>query len=329
MKRLMLMGGSTLLLSGALLVGIFAHSQTTSAHSITDTPTATATVSTSSASTATVVSTSPIATATVSTITTATATAVITPVATAAASTTPTATASTPVATATASATSTATTSTTPTATATATITPVATATATPPVSGQNKYCMLFLQDLASRLNVTPTALQKDTLAAIEDVLDQKVKDGVLSRMWAARIKYWLESTNHQFCPVPPPHCPLIRDVPHCVIAPWRGGWPLHPVHPAMEKYRMDLKSQIATGLNLSVDQLSIQLQSGKSLSDIASAHQISIGQLQTLVSNSVQNVLGEAIKAGDLPQSVADHIALFQKNHPEMLLHILNAHRM
>jgi hypothetical protein len=66
---------------------------------------------------------------------------------------------------------------------------PTPTPTATP-----DPYCQQYQQDLARRLGVPVSTLQKDTLAASEDVLARLVKDGKLTQDQANRIRSRLES---------------------------------------------------------------------------------------------------------------------------------------
>ena len=70
------------------------------------------------------------------------------------------------------------------------TTTPTATTpTATTPTATTNRYCQQYQQDLAKRLGVPVSTLQKDSLAASEDVLAQLVKDGKLTQSQANRIR--------------------------------------------------------------------------------------------------------------------------------------------
>jgi hypothetical protein len=61
--------------------------------------------------------------------------------------------------------------------------------TATMPTATTNRYCQQYQQDLAKRLGVPVSTLQKNSLAASEDVLAQLVKDGKLTQSQANRIK--------------------------------------------------------------------------------------------------------------------------------------------
>ena len=66
------------------------------------------------------------------------------------------------------------------------------------PTATTNRYCQQFQQDLAKRLGVPVSTLQKECLAAAEDVLAQLVKDGKLTQSQANQIRSHMES--HMAC---------------------------------------------------------------------------------------------------------------------------------
>ena len=70
------------------------------------------------------------------------------------------------------------------------------------PTATPNPYCQQYQQDLAKRLGVPVSTLQKDQLAAAEDELVRLVKDGKLTQNQANRIRSRLEShvacTGHE-----------------------------------------------------------------------------------------------------------------------------------
>ena len=74
--------------------------------------------------------------------------------------------------------------------------------TAPTPTATPNPYCEQYQQDLAKRLGVSDSTLQKDRLAAGEDVLATLVKDGKLTQDQANRIRSRMEShvpcTGHE-----------------------------------------------------------------------------------------------------------------------------------
>ena len=181
-----------------------------------------------------------------------------------------------------------------------------ATASSTP--TGTNPYCQQYLQDLANRLGVSVSTLQQDKLGAAEDVLAQLVKDGKLTQNQANQIKQRLES--HKAC-----------------SGNGRGLWGRGVEIQALKQYLPSVTTQLAQGLHMTVDQLGAQLQSGKSLSDIATAQGVSSSQLQTLVTSTFQSTVNKAVSDGNLTQQQATNITQMLQKNPGVLNHLLNGH--
>jgi hypothetical protein len=91
-----------------------------------------------------------------------------------------------------------------------------------------------------------------------------------------------------------------------------------------LKQYAPDIKNQIAQGLHLTPDQLTTQLQAGKTLSDIATTQNISASQLQTVVSNALQTSLQPAVTDGTLTQRQLDRLIKKYQNNPSLLDHLL-----
>jgi len=70
-----------------------------------------------------------------------------------------------------------------------------------------------------------------------------------------------------------------------------------------LKQYAPDIEKQIAQGLHLTSDQLTQQLQAGKTLKDVAKAQNIAPAQLKTIIANAVQNGLKPEVAAGNLSQ--------------------------
>lgn len=84
----------------------------------------------------------------------------------------------------------------------------------------------------------------------------------------------------------------------------------------ALKQYAPDIKSQIAQGLKMTPEQLTTQLQAGKTLSDVANAQKVSPTQLQTIISNALQTSLKPAISSGDLTQKQLNNLVKrYEKN--------------
>jgi polyhydroxyalkanoate synthesis regulator phasin len=169
-----------------------------------------------------------------------------------------------------------------------------------------NPYCQQYLQDLANRLGVSVSTLQQDKLGAAEDVLAQLVKDGKLTQNQANQIKQRLQS--HQACTG--------------IAKGLRGrGVTLQ----SLKQYLPDVATQVAQGLHMTSTQLVSQLQSGKSLSQIATAQGVSSSQLQTIVTNAIQSAVNKAVSDGNLTQQQATNFMQMLQKHPNALNRLLN----
>jgi len=91
-----------------------------------------------------------------------------------------------------------------------------------------------------------------------------------------------------------------------------------------LKQYTPSIKNQIAQGLHLTPDQLTSQLKSGKTLSDIATAQNISSTQLQTIVGNAIQNALKPAVTDGTLTKKQVDKLTKRFQSNPVLLDHLL-----
>jgi polyhydroxyalkanoate synthesis regulator phasin len=180
------------------------------------------------------------------------------------------------------------------------------TAASTP--TATNPYCQQYLQDLAKRLGVPVSTLQQDKLASAEDVLAQLVKDGKLTQNQANQMKQRLES--HQAC-----------------SGNGRGLWGRGVTMQSLKQYLPSVATDVAKGLRISSAQLMSQLQSGKSLSDIATAQGVSSSQLQTLVTNAIQSAVNKAVSDGNLTQQQATNIMQMLQKNPGALNHLFNGH--
>ena len=182
------------------------------------------------------------------------------------------------------------------------TVTATPTSTPTP-----NPYCEQYLRDLANRLHVSVSTLQQDKVAAMKDVLAQMVKDGKLTQKQANAIEQRLQT--HQAC-----------------TGMGMNGIDTKLVMHALQGYMSQINNQVAQGLHLSPSQLQSQLQSGKSLSDIAAAQHVSASQLHTIVMDAVQSALNKAVSNGDVTQQQATTFMQALQSHPQFVDHILHA---
>src|SRR5579863_8286859 len=172
-----------------------------------------------------------------------------------------------------------------------------------------NPYCEQYLQTLASKLNVSVTTLEQDQLAAKEAVINQAVSNGKLTQAQATAIEQKLKSRQA------------------CSGSSQRTPWQGYVTRQFLQKYRSDIVNQVAQGLHLTSSKLVSDLKAGESLSQIATAQHVSAAQLQTIVTNAVNNTLKIAVSAGDLTQAQASAYTAFLQNHPHWLQSLLNRH--
>ncbi len=93
-----------------------------------------------------------------------------------------------------------------------------------------------------------------------------------------------------------------------------------------LKQNKSQILNQIAQGLHMTSAQLQTQLQSGKTLSQIATAQNISATQLQTIVTNAVKSALQPAVSSGTINQlQVNAYVKRLQKN-PQVLENALKA---
>ena len=151
-----------------------------------------------------------------------------------------------------------------------------------------------LLNDVASRLKVTPTALR----TAIEDAekaqIDQQVKDGVLTKAEGDAIKERIDSGR---------------------VGIMAGG-------PAdLSPGELGILSSAADYLGLSSSDLRNQLDQGNSLSDVAKAKSKDVAGLKTAIVNGATKALATAVSSGDLTDTQRDTILAQVKNNIDDLV--------
>ncbi len=175
--------------------------------------------------------------------------------------------------------------------------------------SAATDYCSQFQTDLAKKLGVTSDKLKSAESAAASDTIDQMVKDGKISQTQADQIKARLgDATNCQFKN----------------NGSTSGSFNMQK----LQQYLVAAEAQVAKGLGISSANLTSQLQSGKSLHDIATAHNVNDAQLKTLLNNAIQSELKAAVKAGDVTQAQADMVTKQLSNNPSFLNSLIARHQ-
>lgn len=177
--------------------------------------------------------------------------------------------------------------------------------------SPTNTYCTQFQQNLAKRLNISTSTLQQAEIAAADDTLAQMVKDGKLTQTQANQIKSRL--ANGIPCNLMGGH------------GPGRGGKGAFGFGgPQLQQYMSAVESQIAQALRINTNTLTSDLQNGQTLHQIASAHNVSDSQLESVIKSAVQTELKSAVNASAITQTQANTISQ-QLNNSQFLNNLIN----
>src|SRR3954447_505290 len=144
-----------------------------------------------------------------------------------------------------------------------------------------------FINDVAQRLNVPPDKVKSALQGAFSDRLDAAVAAGTLTRSQADAIKRRAEQRGG---------VPLIGGPPRAFF----GG----PGGPFVAGF-----DAAATYLGLTTQQIHDQLQSGKSLADIASQRKKDLNGLKQAIEKGIRRRLDTAVKNNRITKSQEDQI--------------------
>lgn len=153
--------------------------------------------------------------------------------------------------------------------------------------SGTNPRDAL-LKDAAQRLNVSPDKLRAALQGAVGDQLDQAVKAGKLTQQQADRIKQRMQQRGD--------------------FLPFGGGGPHRFMHAFGPGPRAGL-SAAASYLGLTRAQLRQQLESGKSLADVAKAKGKDLKGLEDAIVAAEKARLDKAVQNGRITSAQRDRI--------------------
>ncbi len=183
--------------------------------------------------------------------------------------------------------------------------------TATPKTTTKAKktaYCAQYEQDLAKQLGVSVQTLTNDRDSALKATINQEVKDKKITQQRATKL---IDAINKH--PQFDNGCAILHkqhaDVGHALLL----------------KYRTSIENQIAQGLHLTSAQLVSQLQAGKTLAQIAQTQHVSTADLHTLVNNTINATLKQAVTDKTITQQRADAITKFLSSHPKYENGVLN----
>lgn len=166
-----------------------------------------------------------------------------------------------------------------------------------------------FLNDVAGRLHVSPSALQSAITGALGDRLDAAVKAGRITQAQADAIKQRIKKNGG---------VPFLGGRPHPLAGgpggPFFGG-PGGPFRAGFDA--------AATYVGLTPQQLHNQLESGKSLADVAKAKNKDLGGLKTAIEDSAKARLDTAVKNKRITQSQENRLLSGLSQRIDMLVQL------
>jgi hypothetical protein len=153
-----------------------------------------------------------------------------------------------------------------------------------------------FLNDAAKRLNVTPEELKAALKGARDDQIDAAVAAGKLTREQGEAMKQ--RSAQGGLPPF--------------------GGFGHHD---GFGHHGPPALAAAATYLGMTEAELHVQLETGKSLADVAKAKGKSVDDLEKALAAEMKKTLEAAVKAGKLTQAQADEMQARMTEHLDDLV--------
>ena len=160
------------------------------------------------------------------------------------------------------------------------------------------------INDAAKRLGIAPAKLNDALNGALQDRVDAAVADGRLTKAQGDALKKKIAAGE----------TPLIFGGAGPHGRPGPGGRPGFGF--GLERHDGDGLEAAATYLGITEAQLGTELANGKSLADVAKAHDKTVDGLVDALTKDAQTKLDAAVKAGKLTQKQADDMLNELKSH-------------
>ena len=158
-------------------------------------------------------------------------------------------------------------------------------------------YCTLYEQTLASELKVSTGALEQANLDAIQKTLDQMRADGRITAIEETQITQLLQQVGKQ---------PCTSLTPKAVMTYLQND-PI--VQQQLANAHATLGAAVAAKLGVTPDTLSADLAKGQTIAQLASAHKVSIADVNAAYLAAAQSLLSQAVSGGILTQEQAKYL--------------------
>jgi hypothetical protein len=172
-------------------------------------------------------------------------------------------------------------------------------ATSTPATRTKSDYCTLYEQALANGLKIKTSVLEQANSAALQAVINQLYKDGKIDAQQEAKLKQ--QATSSSTSP-----CANLSDVI------WQHSGQGHQGNGALAGAYQAVVAQVASTLHLTTTQLQSDLDSGQTVTQIASAQKVDISVVKAKYLSTLQAQLAKAVSAGKLSQQQSS--AIYQR---------------
>lgn len=176
--------------------------------------------------------------------------------------------------------------------------------------TGKNNDREAYLNDVATRLHVSRSQLDDALKGAFEDRLAAAVKAGTLSQAEADAIKKKVEANGG----VPPVGGPF----------PGKGPGPGGPGHDLGFGFKLGFGAaagDVAKYLDLTTAKLRTQLESGKSLADVATAQKKSVSGLKDAIKAAAKKQLDSLVASKKITQDQANNALTELNDHIDDLV--------
>jgi hypothetical protein len=199
--------------------------------------------------------------------------------------------------------------------------TAAATAAAKPASSDQQrtnadveKYANALVANFASRLGVDQARLNSAFTAAANDTVDQAVRDGKVTQDEATKIKLLASSGLSGVLMA----LPSVSSGEKGMAVSDDSGIAVLKMSGAVDS----LWNAAATTIGISREQLQSEQQAGKSIAEVAQAHNVSLQKVKDAVLAAARAAISSQVQAGKLTQAQADKI---NSDLPTLLDQLLN----
>lgn len=171
-------------------------------------------------------------------------------------------------------------------------------ASVSPDATGVAKYCEVYEAALANNLHVSTGALEQANLGAIQQTLDQLVKDGQLTAFEEAQIMQLAQTVGQQPCT----HLNAQSLITFLQKDP--------ALVQQFTSARTTLVGAVEKALGLSDTAFQAELAKGQTVAQVAKARNVPLATVSGAYLAAAQSLIAQAVSSGEITQAQADALA-------------------